>query len=108
MTLMLNDGSQNRPALRVYLNLANLMDLRPGSAGPRPDDPDRDERLAWDGFEGVQLVTDAPPAPGSSLPFCGLDRINVPAEADAIAAKHVARGDQCLTVHVGWGLEDDD
>jgi hypothetical protein len=44
----------------------------------------------------------------SPLGFCGLDRINDPAEADAIAAKHAERGDQCITVHMGWGMESDD
>ncbi len=105
---ILNDGSQNPPALRVYLNLANLINLRDDSAAPNVDSPDRDRRLAQDGFEGVQLADDAPPMAGSTLPYCGLDRINLPAEADAIAAKHAARGDNCLTVHVGWGTEDDD
>ena len=108
MALMLNDSSQNRPALRVYLNLANLIDLRDDSTAPGVDAADRDRRLSQDGFEGVQLIDDAPPMAGATLPYCGLDRINLPAEADAVAARHAARGDQCLTVHVGWGTEDDD
>jgi hypothetical protein len=40
--------------------------------------------------------------------YCGLDRINTAADADGIVARHVNRGDLCLTVHAGWGLEDDD
>ncbi|MGC4031402.1 MAG: hypothetical protein QM754_06630 [Tepidisphaeraceae bacterium] len=106
--LMLNDGTQAHAALRVYLNLANLINLRDDSAGPAIDAADRDRRLAADGFEGVQLADNTPPIAGSSLPYCGLDRVNLPAEADAIAARHAARGDECLTVHVGWGTEDDD
>lgn len=105
---MLNDSSQTHPSLRIYLNLGNLLDLRDDSTGPRIDAADRDQRLSQDGFQGVQLIDDAPPARGSTLPFCGLDRINLPVEADTIAARHAARGDQCLTVHVGWGTEDDD
>jgi len=42
------------------------------------------------------------------MPFCGLDRINTPGEALPIMQRHADRGDQCLTVHVGWGIEDDD
>lgn len=107
MSRLLNDSSGAPPALRVYLNLANLIDLRDDSIWPKSlDGPARDARLAADGFEGVQLVTDDPP--DGTLPFCGLSRINLPAEADAIAARHADRGDQCITVHVGWGLEDDD
>jgi hypothetical protein len=45
---------------------------------------------------------------GAPLPHCGLDRINTADEADAIAAKHAERGDLCITVHAGWGMEDDD
>lgn len=102
--MMLNDGSKNAPALRVYMNLGNLDDLPQESvwfarAG------DRDAKLVADGFEGVQLNTDS--APTGTLPFCGLDRINTPADADTIAAKHAARGDSCITVHLGWGIEDD-
>lgn len=105
-----NDGSNDAPKLRVWLNLDNLVDLRADSLFPSAlltDAGARDALLAADGFEGVQLTTDAALAPGSRLPHCGLNRINTPAEADAIAQKHVARGDRCLTVHAGWGLEDD-
>jgi hypothetical protein len=105
----LNDGSSDAPKLRVYINLDNLADLRADSIFPSGlDAPARERRLAADGFEGVQLTHEGPPAPGSFLPFCGLDRISTPAEADAVAAKHAHRGDQCLTVHAGWGIEDDD
>ncbi len=108
MALLTNDHTDNAPALRVYLNLDNLVDLRPGSLWTGLDGLARMERLAADGFEGVQLTDDGPPVAGSPIPHCGLDRINTPDEADAIAAKHAARGDNCLTVHAGWGIEDDD
>ncbi|MCX6875972.1 MAG: hypothetical protein NTW21_19515 [Verrucomicrobia bacterium] len=102
-----NHNTAAVPALRVYLNLANLLDLRADSVWPGLDGLPRMQRLAADGFEGVQLIDDAPATPAAPIPHCGLDRINTPGEADAIAAKHAARGDQCLTVHAGWGLEDD-
>ncbi len=104
----LNDGSADAPKLRVYLNLDNLVGLRDGSIWPGLVGLPRYERLRADGFEGVQLTTDDAPEAGASLPYCGLDRINTPAEADAVAAKHAARGDLCVTVHAGWGLEEDD
>lgn len=104
-----NDQSSDAPKLRVYLNLDNLSGLRPGSVFPSGLPPlARDARLVADGFEGIQLTNDASPASDSTMPFCGLDRISTPAEADSIAAKHAARGDLCLTVHAGWGIEDDD
>lgn len=98
--------------LRVFLNLDNLVDLRPDSLFPASllatgQTAARDARLAADGFEGVQITNnDAVPA-GSTLAHCGLDRINTPAEADAIFAQHAARRDRCITLHVGWGMEDD-
>jgi hypothetical protein len=104
----LNDGSAEQPKLKVYLNLDNLIDLRPDSRWPRLEGLDRYRRLQEDGFEGVQITTDDPFPADAPFPCCGLDRINRPEEADAIAAKHAARGDLCITVHAGWGLEDDD
>jgi hypothetical protein len=105
----LNDGSAEDPKLRVYLNLGTLDDLRADSAGHRLGDTAASySRLLSDGFEGVQLVTDEAPNEHLQAPFCGLNRINAPAEADAVAAKHAARGDQCITVHAGWGLENED
>ena len=102
-----NDDSGAAPRLRVYLNLDNLVDLRADTVWPGLQGLPRYQRLKDDGFEGVQLTND-PPLAGAPLPHCGLDRINSPGEADSIAALHANRGDQCITVHVGWGLEDDD
>jgi hypothetical protein len=42
------------------------------------------------------------------LAFCGSGRINVPEDADPLAALHAGIGHECLTVHVGWGIEDND
>ncbi len=104
----LNDGSGAPPALRGYLNLGTLESLRKETIWPGVHGAALANRLATDGFEGVQLIDDGPPPAGGVLPYCGLDRISTPLEADAVAAKHKLRGDLCLTVHAGWGLEDDD
>jgi hypothetical protein len=67
------------------------------------------ERLKADGFECVQLTNRHNGSIGDVLlPYCGLDRINEPQVADGIVKKHVDRGDLCITVHAGWGLENDD
>ncbi len=107
MRRYLNDGSTDAPKLRVYLNLDNLADLRPNSIWPGLEGDERMARLRADGFDGVQVTSGEPPSV-SVMPFCGLDRINTPAEALPIAQKYAARGDLCLTVHAGWGVEDDD
>jgi hypothetical protein len=103
-----NDGSQQAPRLSVYMNLDNLVDLRADSAWPRLEGLPRYEKLLADGFEGVQLTTDDAAIAGMPFSYCGIDRINAPGEADAVAAKHSSRGDLCVTVHAGWGMEDDD
>jgi len=103
----LNDGSSDAPKLRVYLNLDNLVDLRSDSIWPGLEGNERMARLRVDGFEGVQVTSGEPPS-ASVMPFCGLDRINAPSEAFRIASKYAERGDQCLTIHAGWGIEDDD
>lgn len=102
-----NDGSSHPPTLKVYMNLETLEGLRPGTVWPGLDGLSCLQHLLEDGFDGFQLAGDRPPIPDAPLPHCGMDRINAPDEADMVAAKHVARGDQCITVHVGWGLEDD-
>lgn len=103
-----NDGSEDAPELRVYLNLDNLVDLRGDSLWRGCEGAACYPQLLSDGFEGIQLTTDGAEGADTLLPHCGLDRINTPGEADAIAARHALRGDICLTVHAGWGLEDDD
>jgi len=103
-----NEGSAGAPGLRVYLNLDNLADLRGDSLWGGYEGVACYRRLLGDGFEGIQLTTDAEAVADAPLPHCGLDRINTPDEAGAIAARHALRGDVCLTVHAGWGLEDDD
>ena len=104
----INDGSADPPRLQVYLNLDNLADLRGDSLWGGHQGMACYRQLLSDGFEGVQLTTDEPVTADAPLPHCGLDRINAPGEADAVAARHARRGDVCLTVHAGWGLEDED
>jgi hypothetical protein len=108
MSRFLNDGSSDAPKLRVYLNLDNLVDLRADTIWPGLAGLPGYQRLKADGFEGVQLTTEDLPVAGAPLPHCGLNFIRIPAEADVIVAKHAERGDLCITVHVGWGLENDD
>jgi hypothetical protein len=105
MSKFINDGSTEAPKFRVYLNLDNLIDLREDSVWPGLTGPAREDRLQSDGFEGVQLTTDE--AYRGTLPHCGLDRINLATDADVVVSKHTDRGDICVTLHGGWGLEDD-
>lgn len=101
----LNDGSKEPPQLRIYLNLDTLVDLRADTIWPGLEGLPRLQRLAEDGFEGVQ-TNEAPISP-SPIPRCGFARIDHPEDAEAVAVTHKDRGDSCVTVHVGTGLEDD-
>lgn len=105
----LNDQTQDAPKLRIYLNTGNLTDLPENSIWPGLCGPDAAEHLIKDGFEGIQLdggetALDAE----SGIPYCGLDRINSPKEAEPIFRKHVENGEPCISLHLGWGMEDDD
>jgi hypothetical protein len=103
-----NDGTDAEPRLALFLNLDTLVELRPGSIWPGHVGLQRDLKLAGDGFEGVQLTTPCSTPSDTTLPHCGHGRVNVPEDANCLAATHADRGDLCLTLHVGWGIETDD
>jgi hypothetical protein len=110
MGMLLNDGSELAPRLAAYLNLDTVMDLRPDSSWFKRCSTDFVERIKDDGFDGIQLTQKSSVDLGSkiSLPYCGLGRVNTPAAADSLISRHADRGDVCITVHAGWGMEDDD
>ncbi|MGE5645191.1 MAG: sugar phosphate isomerase/epimerase family protein [Acidobacteriota bacterium] len=98
-----NDGSAAPPRLRCYFNLMALE----GLAGKGF------EAIREAGYEGVQFVEPATEADlarcrGLGLGVCGSGRINEPGEARALAERAAGEGLECATIHLGWGLEDDD
>ena len=103
----LNDGSANPPGMSVFLNLDTLVDHARFDLQDESGRRECFQRLQADGFEGVQFTDNFRFEPGLGLRHCGLDRINAAQEADTVAARHVDRGDLCVTLHVGWGIEDD-
>jgi sugar phosphate isomerase/epimerase len=63
------------------------------------------------GYDGVQLIEPldsaiAGEARALGLGVCGSGRVNRPEDAARLAAEARAAGVECLTLHVGWGLED--
>jgi len=108
MALLLNDSSNDAPKLRLYINIGNLSALPETSAGAHLRWPEAENTLKADGFEGIQLNLTDPLPQASDFPACGMDRINLPSEAESVFARHQERGENCLTLHVGWGMEDDD
>jgi hypothetical protein len=78
--------------------------------GPFPEGPVAAIRAA--GYDGIQFIDplDQSALAGAracGLGACGSHRVNTPAEAGPITQRAVDAGLECLTLHVGWGLESD-
>ena len=101
----INNGSGDAPKLQVFLNLETLLGLSPESSWPGLQGEAMIDRIKADGFEGLQVAGFERIA---GFPHCGLGRVNLPEEALLLAQRHADLGDLCLTLHVGWGTEDDD
>jgi sugar phosphate isomerase/epimerase len=91
--------------LRSYFNWLALDGLQQFPSGPV-------HAIREAGYDGIQFID--PPDRGAlteaqrvGLRVCGSGRVNQPADAERLAA--AARDDalECLTLHVGWGIEDD-
>lgn len=101
-----NDGSKSAPRLRIDLSGGNLLTLPPESRGPKGDLRAKLQAAKRAGFEGVQGV-DPALCRELGLQVTGSARVNKPAEADTVARKNKDAGADLVTLHVGWGLEDD-
>lgn len=99
--------------LRCFMNLMAFDSFPEGSSAPRGSFRERLEAVRAAGFTGVQF---AKPAEMKNVAICralklGIatsGRVNEPSETDSLAEQAVGDGFECATLHVGWGLEDDD
>jgi sugar phosphate isomerase/epimerase len=103
-----NDGSTAAPRLRCYLNLLALEGMWAGRQ-PRPDL----EAIRAAGYDGVQFVEPVTNEQSGTCRQLGLrtassGRVNEPKEASPLAERFAAEGVECGTLHLGWGLENDD
>ena len=93
--------------LRLYMNWLALDGINlDHPEGPVP-------AIQAAGYDGIQFIDplDQPAlaqARTLNLGVCGSHRVNTPAEAAPIAQSAAAAGLECLTLHVGWGMESDD
>lgn len=92
--------------LRCYFNWLALDGLGPFANGPVVAIEDA-------GYDGIQFIdpVDRPAleqARAAGLGVCGSGRVNEPGEADAVAQAAADQGLECLTLHVGWGMESND
>ena len=104
-----NDGTMNPPALRIYMHGDVLASL------PKFQAMDASSQLAainGAGFEGVQFsggsLEEIQRYRVAGLGIAEAVRINAPRGADELARGCVDAGAACATVHLGWGLEDDE
>src|SRR5262245_15579322 len=103
-----NDGTTRPPRLRLDINGSNVFGLPIYSSIPKGDSRTVLEAVKAAGFEGIQTGSKAGVAREVGLRVTGSGRINTPEEADLRAAEAKQLGCDCYTVHVGWGIEDDD
>ena len=109
-----NDDSPSRPRLRTYLNLMALDGLPEFSDAPKTREPEPMlAAIRASGYEGVQFIEPLTVPQQAAcerlkLGKAGLGRINQPGDARDLAARFQAEGLECATLHVGWGMEDDD
>ena len=79
---------------------------------PHPENGEWAQRLIDAGFDGIQFGYPwrddrLAMAREAGLRVCGSGRVNIPADADLLAARAGEAGLECMTLHVGWGYEDD-
>jgi sugar phosphate isomerase/epimerase len=92
--------------LRCYMNWLALDGLGPFSTGPL-------QAILDAGYDGVQFIEPLQPelvdsARALGLGVCGSGRVNEAEDAFRLAREARSHGLECLTLHVGWGIEDDE
>ncbi len=92
--------------LRCYFNWLALDGLGPFADGSVA-------AIKAAGYDGVQFIDPLDRAAlnearACGLGMCGGGRVNVPADAAPLARAAVDAGLECVTLHVGWGMESDD
>ncbi|MFI1745628.1 hypothetical protein [Thalassobellus sediminis] len=102
-----NDGSNNKPSLRIDINYGTCEDLPAFSIGPKGNDREKHEVIANAGFGGVQ---DGNPELCNEL---GLQltahaRVNEVGDLKDLLPVWKTLNYNCATVHLGWGMESDD
>jgi hypothetical protein len=102
----LNDGSNQPPRLKVYLNLGTLTDLPSFSVWPRLQGAESMAYLKEAGFEGTQ-GGDPELCRRAGIASTASGRVDTIGEADALARKFKDLGHEAATVHIGTGFEDD-
>lgn len=98
--------------LRCYMNLMALESFWDGSSRPRRSFAEQLSELKAAGFEGVQFTEQATKERLESCRQIGFGmassgRVNTAEDASTLAKRAACEGFECATLHVGWGLEND-
>lgn len=102
-----NDGTDRAPYLRTDINVGNLWQLPRWSTGPDATGPGLYAALREAGYEGLQ-GGDAQQCAAHGLGSSAMGRVDEPQDAERLARESQDAGHQCITVHVGVGIESED
>ncbi len=102
-----NDGSTREPYLRTDISYGNVKGLPACSTAPQGDERALHVAVKQAGYMGVQSG-DPSLCRELGLGATGGGRVNEPGDAATVAQEASAKGLDCVTLHVGWGMEDDD
>jgi len=96
----------HEPRLRCYQNWLALDGMVQPRAGWM-------QAIQDAGYDGVQFIEPLDPAlveqaRSCGLGICGSGRVNLPEDAERLAREARLADLECLTLHVGWGYENDD
>jgi len=101
-----NNGSNNKPSLRIDINYGTCEDLPSFSSGPKGTDREKHEAIAKAGFEGIQ---DGNPelCKEFNLQLTAHARVNEVGDLKDILPLWKSLNYNCASVHLGWGMESD-
>jgi hypothetical protein len=101
-----NDGTRVVPYLRSDINYANVKGLPATSSAPQGGDRALHQAVMQAGYRGIQ-AGDPDLCRELGLGLTDIGRVNQVEDAERIAREKKEKGFECVTLHVGWGMEDD-
>jgi sugar phosphate isomerase/epimerase len=101
-----NDGTNKAPYLRTDINSGNYNFLPDFSTGPKGSEEEIHQAVKAAGFMGIQGGNPTL-CKKYNLGYTGGGRVNNLGEIENIAKKNQDQGAECITLHVGWGMESD-